>query len=149
LRVRLLAAAAFWQVQAGDRQLGSRLAAEAWDRYPGLERLADRDLVLYRLSNALVYLGDWARLEPLTEEWLRLLQALGEPRRLTHARHLLAFCAMARGDLVRASALWDEEMAVCRSWNLASRVVICLYFTGHIALAERRFADAESLLRQA
>ncbi|MBA3327191.1 MAG: AfsR/SARP family transcriptional regulator [Solirubrobacterales bacterium] len=93
-----LSTRAYVHFRVGDHEQARAAAAAAADRAQRLGRgdLVDAAQLLYCLM--LVAEGDHERAEPLVAEALEAAVAQGDARCEQHARHLLADCALMRGD---------------------------------------------------
>ncbi|HZO28041.1 MAG TPA: tetratricopeptide repeat protein, partial [Chloroflexota bacterium] len=109
----------------------------------------------YTRANVLIgtgVLGMWRRDHKLAEEWIRQGQALlhpGEdPVLSAHALTMLGLAAEARGEIARATALYEESLALGRMASLGWVIGWLLGDLGRLAMLRGEYERATTLLEE-
>jgi predicted ATPase/transcriptional regulator with XRE-family HTH domain len=167
-----LRAALYWAREAGESDLGLRIAGALWDHWVTsgqlsegrgwLERLLAQDAAdgsrradSIRRAKALNgagliawYLGDFQRAEERIRESVALFRAAGEQRGECRALNTLGLALLALGDDEHALAIFEECLRLARSLEDPARIGLALSNLADLWAGRRDYARAAALLEE-
>ena len=163
----LRAALAWSQTEAGDAEIGLRLAGALWwfwfvhSHYSegrrwlettlavsGEASISLRAKLLTGAGQLVRVQGDYGRGAALLEEAVGLCRDLGDIRGLARALIELAFASLFRGDDQQAAAFWEESLALSRRSGHSWGVATSLHGLGRAAEFRGDYERAAALLEE-
>ena len=100
------------------------------------------------LRNALLPLGDWARMGDLLREAEGLARTLGDQRRLARIAPFMASQCLITGDYDDAVRFGQEALSIARTLDDRSIEVVATSFLGMTHAARGEFSDAVTFLER-